>query len=39
MSPFILGIIKNTKTVYGQNAEFFHVKAGGTYRNRYALKD
>jgi hypothetical protein len=29
---------EHTDTLCGQNAEFWYVKAGGTYGNHYALK-
>jgi hypothetical protein len=29
---------EHTKTLCGQNAEFWYVKAGGTYSNHWALK-
>jgi hypothetical protein len=29
---------EHTNTLCGQNAEFWYVKAGGTYSNRWALK-
>jgi hypothetical protein len=35
---FIVRTIRNTDTLCGQNAEFYFVKAGGTYSNKWALK-
>ena len=32
---FILSIIENIRTSYGQNAEFFRVKVGSTYSYYY----
>jgi hypothetical protein len=30
--------MKHVNTLCEQNAEIFHVKAGGTYSNHYAVK-
>jgi hypothetical protein len=30
--------IKHTDTLCGQNAEFWYIKAGGAYSDRWALK-
>jgi hypothetical protein len=29
----------HTNTLCGQNAEFYYVKAGGTYSNHWAIED
>jgi hypothetical protein len=29
---------EHTHTLHGQNAEFYYVKAGGTYSDHWALK-
>jgi hypothetical protein len=35
---YCAGHLEHTSALCGQNAEFYYVKAGGTYSNRWALK-
>jgi hypothetical protein len=38
LAVYCENLTENTGTLCGQNAEFYYVKAGGTYSNHWALR-